>query len=617
MGRKKWKSSIGLVVACALACMVLCIGCDRSVLQKYEMEMYRTQEDASLYDFTEQLADMGNVVATAMYDEERILFCEELMEGDVLHRKVWLFSYLTGEKTLCSDLEVTLEGKYQITSQRFSVLSAKPFVLCDAYEQKIYIYTEDFLEYSVIEMGEYAMPSGMFVREAGFYFMDSHTCKVYRHGMSGYETETKIVDYKAFREESQLVYEPDYNTTAHNLEDVSEDGDYLRLYAENLKNNEFYYYLYHVQTKKYEEMYQLDADKEALWSSWDGEKRFAEIVPSAAARYEMVDYTQKKAYKTKIEPEVVYSFVECDRMLSAMQDVILFYVIDEHTEMITELFLWKFAEAVDEEADNPPKKIMAELPREIDYAELTAQAKRLEEKYGIHIVMGENVTREFDAYDYVQVTDKERISLALEELELALNAFPDGMCEEMSSDYAIGFNIYLCGAFTPKNEENISDAGAFFVFENGYYNLAMNIMLENTESNVIHEMTHALDDYFEFCGASEQLEVDWQSCNPDGFEYLGSYFGYEELYEYTYAEDYETVDDIYFVDTYACTFPGEDRSRVFEFFGSEFCEGDWLLESDPLRRKARVLLDYCMEYLECFREDEEYGLKEKAEELGW
>ena len=617
MEKKRMKSHIWFVVAFVLVGVMFCTGCDRSVLQKYEMEMYRTQEDASLYDFTEQIADMSNVVATAMYGEDCILLCEELMEEGGLHRKVWLFSYLTGEKTLCSDLEVTAEGKYQITSQRFSVLSANPFVLCDAYEQKIYIYTDDFSKYSVIEMEEYTMPSGMFVCDAGLYFMDFHTCKVYKHGMSEYETETKSIDYKTFREESQLIYEPDFNTTAHNLEAVSEDGNYLRLYAENLKDNEFYYYLYHVPTKKYEEMYQLDTDMGVLWTSWDGGKSFAEIVPSAAARYEMVDYPQKKAYKTKIEPEAVYSFVECDRIRSATQDAILFYVIDEHTEMITELFLWKYTETTQEEADKPPKKIMAELPREIDYEELTEQAKRLEEKYGIHIIMGENVTREFEAYDYVQVTDKERIFRALEELELALNAFPDGMCEEMTSDYAIGFNIYLCGAFTPKNKENISDAGAFFVFENGYYNLAMNILLENTESNVIHEMTHALDDYFEFCGASEQLEIDWQACNPDGFEYLGSYFGYEELYEYTYAEDYETVDDIYFIDTYACTFSGEDRSRVFEFFGSEFCEGDWLLESEPLRHKARVLLDYCMEYLECFREDEEYGLKEKAQELGW
>ena len=128
---------------------------------------------------------------------------------------------------------------------------------------------------------------------------------------------------------------------------------------------------------------------------------------------------------------------------------------------------------------------------------------------------------------------------------------------------------------------------------------------------------HAIDNYFVQCGASEQLEADWQACNPEDFTYHQSYFGYEELYEHTYADDYESVNDIYFIDTYSCTFPGEDRSRVFEFFGSEYCKEDWLLESKPLQRKARLLLDYCGEYLECFGEDEAYGLKQKAEERGW
>ena len=56
---------------------------------------------------------------------------------------------------------------------------------------------------------------------------------------------------------------------------------------------------------------------------------------------------------------------------------------------------------------------------------------------------------------------------------------------------------------------------------------------------------------------------------------------------------------------------------MFEYFGSESCKEDWLLESEPLRRKAGVLLDYCTEYLECFRTDEAYGIKTKAEKLGW
>lgn len=606
-----------LIIACILALAVLCFGCEKITPYRYDMENYRTPEDASLYSFTEQLTDMECVVATAMYGSDSILIYEEVAEDNTMHKKVWLFSYLTGERKLCSDLEVTMNKDYQVTSHRFSVINAAPLVLCDRYEEKIYIYTEDFSDYSVMAMEDYVMPLGMIVRGDGFYFMDFNTCKVYVHDMKEFKFATRSLNYKTFREESQLIFEPDYNVSSVNLESVSEDGNYLRLFAQNYRDKEYYYYVYNIQTEMYEEMYQFDGKENALWSSWEETKWLSLVVPSAVSRYEMIDCAQKRAYTVKIEPEVIYSIVECDANISDTQDAILFYVVDENKETITGLFLWKYAQSESEPIDLLPEKIRSEIPEEIEYGQLTDKANDLEEKYGINIIMGENVTFEFDAYDYEQVTDEEHIFRALEELERALDAFPEEMCTEMSADYAIGFNIYLCGTFSPKNEDNISDAGAFYIYDEGYYNLAMNIMLDNTEANVIHEMTHAIDDYFRFCGAFEHLEEAWQACNPDGFRYLESYFDYEEEYEYTMNDEYNSPDDIYFLDTYSKTFPGEDRSRIFEFFGSEYWEGDWLLSAEPLRRKARVLMDYCTEHLECFRVDEEYGLKTKAEELGW
>ncbi len=603
-------------ILCALTFLILCTGCDRIAQEKYNMQDYCT-EDQSLYNFTEQITAMGNIVATAMYGEEQILICQDVTENTMLRRKIWLFSYLTGEMKLCSNLEVEADADFYVTSSRYSVLSTSPFVFADMYEDKIYIYTDDFSDYSVVVLEKYTMPSGMFVCADQFYFMDFNTCRVYCHGLEEFSSETRKIDYLMLREESQMIFEPDFNTASFYLEDVSADGNYLRLFAENLQDNEYYYYLYNIKTEKYEEMYQLDSDASVLWNNWAEDKYLNEVLPSAVARFEMIDYTEKSRYTTKIEPQVVYSVVRYDTNISDTQSHILFYAVDEHTELISELFLWEYAKAECDAAGDQPDRNNADLPVQIDYAQLTDKAQILEEKYGINIIMGENVTCDFEAYDYKQVTDAQRINAALEQLELALEAFPDGMCEEMASDYAIGFNIYLCGTFTPKNNENISDAGAFFVFENGYYNLAMNIMLDNTEANVIHEMTHAIDDYFVFCGASEQLEDDWQACNPEGFTYLQSYFGYEELYEYTYADDYESIDDIYFSDSYARTFPGEDRSRVFEYFGSEYFKDDWILESQSLRRKARLLLDYCTQYMECFSEDDDYGLKRRAEELGW
>lgn len=616
MKKQRFGQCVWLVLCCVFM-LVASVGCSKIVERKYNIRDYQTENDASLYDLSQQLFEMENVVATAMYKEDQILICQDVTGEGGIYRKIWLFSYVTGEKKLCSNLKVSAGTDYQASAYRFSVLGTVPFVLCDRYESKIYIYTDDFSGYSIVSLEEYTMPSSMFVRPDGFYFMDFNTCKVYKHAMKEFASATKELDYKTFRNESQLIFTPDIHTASFQLEDVSPDGKYLRFFAEDLKEKEYCYYQYHVTDKEYKEKYQLDCNSSVLWKAWDESKCLNEVVPSAVSRYEWIDYEESFRYTTKIVPRVVYSMVQCDTNITEGQTHILFYAVEESTELITELFLWEYAKAESEVADVAPVKEYREIPAEIDYGTLTDRAEAIEEKYDVNIVMGENVTCDFEAYEYEQVVDETLIMDALEQLELALSAFPDGVCTEMASDYASGFHIYLCGAFTPKDSENISDAGAFYVFENGCYNLALDVTLGNTEPNVIHEMTHAIDNYFAFCGASEKLETDWNACNPEGFTYHESYFGYEDLYEYTYADDYETVDDIYFIDTYSRTFPGEDRSRVFEFFGSESCKEDWLLESEPLRRKARVLLDYCREYLECFRTDKTYGIKTKAEELGW
>ncbi|MBQ8528013.1 MAG: hypothetical protein IJ429_06010 [Lachnospiraceae bacterium] len=606
-----------VAATCVLVLAFCCSGCENIVQSKYNIEDYHMEENSGVYCFTDYLADLENVVAAAMCDDDRILLYEELPEGNLIHKKIWFFSYLTGEKQLGSSISQVVDENYFSAPDRYNILSTKPLVLKDVYENSIYIYTEDLSEYSILSFEDYAMPQGMFVRDSKLYFMDFNTCKVYVHGLDEYSAAGKQVNYKTFCNEAQNVFVPHFNMGACSLENVSEDGECLRIYAECLQENEHYYYVYNIKQQTFEEKYRFKDQKDILWNAWDYGKDLAKVQPSPVDRFKMTDYTLGKTYETKIEPEIIYSYVKVDENISETQGKILIYVVDENKERMSEIFLWDYAKAEAKNAGQKKEKIFSEVPREIDYADLTDKAEEMEEKYGINIVMGENVTCDFGAYDYEQVTDEGRIYSALEELELAMGAFPDGMCEEMTQDYALGFNVYLCGAFTPKNKENISDAGAFFSFDNGYYNLAMNIMEDCLEANVIHEMTHAIDNYFVYCGAAEQLETDWQACNPEGFAYLDSYFDYEEHHEQTFFGDFEDIDEVYFVDEYSKTFPTEDRSRVFEKFASEYSEGEWLLQAQPLRRKARLLLDYCTEYLECFRADEEYGLKTKAEQLGW
>ncbi|MBE5882687.1 MAG: hypothetical protein E7289_10360 [Lachnospiraceae bacterium] len=601
-------------------CIAFCTGCKNII--PYSVEQQRTEYDASLYSFANQLSDLENIVCAMRYDEDEILLYEELLEDNLLHKKVWLFSYLTGEKKLCSEHTVTVKRNYQVTNERFCVYSSNPLVMMDTYADEIYIYTDDLSACSTIDMERKETGLEAYACESGLFFMDTFTYKVYHNTLEEFRAEPKEMSFKAFCNASKTVLEPDINMTSCTLVTASDDGKMLRLYAQSLIDKEYYYFDYDIEKGEYAEVYDLSEDGGYLWQSWDYAQHVRKVIPSAVPRFAYADSVAKKEYSCKIEAENVYSYVVFDETYplgknDLQPEMPLFCVVDEKEERIVDVLLWDYQNAESDKLSECIEKLPSPYPKEIDYDQLTAKAERLEEQYGINIVMGENVVCDFDAYDYRQVTDEERMNLALEELETALGVFPEGMCAEMTEDYALGFNIYFCGSFTPKNDDNISDAGAFFIYDNGYYNLALNIMQDNTEANVVHEMTHALDVYFGFVEVLDNLDEDWAACNPEEFEYLHSYFDYEEEYEYTYYDVYDSIDDIYFCDTYAKTFPGEDRSRVFEYFGASLYDGDAILESVSLQKKAGLLLDYCEEHLACFREDEEYGLKMKAEEFGF
>ncbi len=605
--------NIGMLILFVLVAL-FCNGCQN--MAPYDMEDYQLEYDKSLYQFGGQLEEMPNLVAVTSYGESEILLYEEWREEQQLHKKIWLFSYLTGEKKLCSEFIQSENTHYQATSDRFEVLHSKPFVLMDTYANKMYIYNEELSDYSTVKFRQKEQILEPCGNSDAFYFMDTRTCKVYKNSLREFENNCREIDYETLCEESELLYKPDYNMSYASVRAMSEDGKKLCLNAQSMIDQKQYDYIYDMETRCYEEIYERLDEYGDIWNSWDYDYGFREIKPSAYPRYSFADYKTGIEYIVKIEPEIVYSHVEIARETLDTSDRMLFYVVDEDQEQIVDVLLWDYQKAEPRTLYKHIEKKPVDFPREIDYGELTRKAEALEEKYAVNIIMGENVVCEFEAYDYLHMTEREQIKNALSEIERAFEIFPDGMCKEMVSEQALGFNIYLCGNLMSKSEENISEAGAFFTHTNGYYHLALNLSSGSVEANFVHEMTHAIDKFFETIGVLEELNQEWSKCNPEGFDYLYSYFEYEDKIENTYADTFEHIDEVYFCDTYSKTFPTEDRSRVFEWFGTSCYEEDPVLESEALKKKAKLLLRYCEKHMECFRMDEEYGLKHRAKELG-
>ena len=170
---KKW------LFICLILSAFLCSGCEKIATGSYDIEDYQMQEDKSLYSFSGQLSDMEHVVAAAMYGENDILLYEELLEGNRLNKKIWSFSYLTGEKKILSNLMSEVQSDYVSSPDRFEILSTKPFVLMDIYDGQLIVYTDDFSGISTMNFEEYPTPNGIFVRDGKLFIMDFYTNKVY------------------------------------------------------------------------------------------------------------------------------------------------------------------------------------------------------------------------------------------------------------------------------------------------------------------------------------------------------------------------------------------------------------------------------------------------------
>ena len=232
------------------------------------------------------------------------------------------------------------------------------------------------------------------------------------------------------------------------------------------------------------------------------------------------------------------------------------------------IYLWDTANCVSSRWEGP-SETPCDAPSPVDYGELSRKAQRLEEQYGVRILMGENIPTEFTDYTAETVTDPSIMEGSLAVLGNVLSLYPEGFFEQLCGDYYRGVALYLTGEMTPLNaDSNISNASAFATESNGLMQIAFDLYDDLDPSTVIHELTHAAD--YRFLGEGLFSEENWNAMNPDGFSYYYSYIDENgESYEYSGSTDYTAEggvpsEEVYFIDPYSKTFPMEDRARLME-----------------------------------------------------
>lgn len=244
------------------------------------------------------------------------------------------------------------------------------------------------------------------------------------------------------------------------------------------------------------------------------------------------------------------------------------------------------------------------LPGEIsnELMPLNETALRLERKYGISINIGDECANVSEMYLVYPLNDYEQVETALEKLERALEKYPENFFTQFKYDNVDGIDIHIVAEIIGISSEALSMAGGFKCIENGKLKLIIDSRNDKAfNSTFHHELCHAIDDFIGYKDIYSDVEIfsedKWNALNPFEDMYTYNYvdWGKEEYYCYTYNSimcepDFgEGEIDAYFIDSYAMTYPTEDRARLFEHV---MCEENAYVkfENSPyLRKKINYL----------------------------
>lgn len=220
---------------------------------------------------------------------------------------------------------------------------------------------------------------------------------------------------------------------------------------------------------------------------------------------------------------------------------------------------------------------------------LQAQRQRadvLEEKYGIRVLMGQQIVRPCGSYARVE-EDPNRIDGALTQLETALSKYPEGFLSQFCNGIHEG-GLYFCltgrldGALMPVGKtQRISDR----------YDISIDITADGLERTIHHELWHAA----EMKLSTERFaHPQWEACNPEGFVYYGSYDeGYAALTQDTFAQ---SGAECSFVDAYSKINGTEDRARLME--NVMMGDAGEMMRSPVLKKKLDIMSQTLREHFD-------------------
>lgn len=289
-------------------------------------------------------------------------------------------------------------------------------------------------------------------------------------------------------------------------------------------------------------------------------------------------------------------FIACDERFTlisvAYTDVDQGGGVESYGERISDLFIYDggYSETLERKPTVTPELLAAQI----------------EEKYGVIVYTGNGVGNDFPDFVAEKCTDKYAIIEKLRLLDDILGKFPKGFMQELFQRNDKGADskliVYFTGTLKPTDPNSTSSPVAYHYSDYGIGRIVIDINYYGFAPTFCHELMHAVDSY---------ININNPTAYADWFDYVpgdGYFYSYVDSQGYdisdtTYVMDYAAFP--YFMDCYSRTFPGEDRSRLFEnmCFNEDSYPGCFRYEK--IAARAEYLCKAIRESFECIRNSSE------------
>ena len=231
------------------------------------------------------------------------------------------------------------------------------------------------------------------------------------------------------------------------------------------------------------------------------------------------------------------------------------------------LMFWDIDTA--QEGENLPVTSLdaVQTPESIVEKELYQQAADLSRRFGVDIRIAEQCALDYSHYQADVLLDPYQIRYALNVLELAFSSYPEGFLSQLPFDTMEQIRIELVDNLRGKEgmDTHPIDIGGFAQENFDHYLIVFNSLSLDTQT-VYHELSHVIDKHLEWDASLRPQalfsEEAWLALQPEGFRYAGSYTDMPDS-----IRAYE--DSGYFINSYAMTFPTEDRATLMSVIMSD------------------------------------------------